>query len=271
MLLGASVENAASGGHLEHPQHRPRPRGPHWRRLPPRAGERGEHQDPLVGLHLDGIRATGPATDDVEFVPNAGDREQEPPLQPARPDGPPPVRGHVERVHGRGRDGAPPDVPLDPEQEQPGRPARPLLAAHPQELRGDGEVPPPPAHAPRRQERGQRQPAQHHLRHVVREHRQGRRRGRLHHHRIIPTSCRRPMRRRGGGGPLLPGEALHRGVLPLLVVSGGATARGRGSGVHLVAGADAAPAGGGGEGQPEAGPPPASAAIAPRPVGAIVR
>uniref|UniRef100_K3ZR42 Uncharacterized protein n=1 Tax=Setaria italica TaxID=4555 RepID=K3ZR42_SETIT len=269
ILLGAGVENAAAGGHLEHPQHRPRPRGTHGRRLAPRASERAEHQDPLVGLHLAGARAAGPAADDIEVVTDGSDGEHEPPLEPARPDAVPPARGDVERVDGRGRRGAPPEVAVGPEQEQPRRPARPprntlALAARPQELRGGGEVPPAPAHAARGQERGQRQPAQHHLHHVVREHRQGRRL--LHHHRRVRASPRRPVRH-GGGGAFLPREALQRAVLVVVFVVSvrRATARGRGgrSGVHLVAVADAAPAGRA-KGQPEAAPPPraASAAIA---------
>jgi hypothetical protein len=69
-------------------------------------------------------------------------------------------------VHGRGRHGAPPGISIDFEQEQPGSATGPLLTPHPKQLRGDGEVPPPPAHAPRGEERGQWQSAQHHLHHA---------------------------------------------------------------------------------------------------------
>jgi hypothetical protein len=77
---------------------------------------------PLWVFHHAAARATRPPANDVELISDTSDGEQGPPVEAVCVDPAPPVRGHVERVHGRGRGGAPPGVPVDPEKEQPGSP-----------------------------------------------------------------------------------------------------------------------------------------------------
>jgi hypothetical protein len=74
MLQLADISNTPSTG-----RDRAVRMGAAWRHEP---GERCEHQDALVGLHLAAAGATRSPANDVERISDTSDREQEPPVEP---------------------------------------------------------------------------------------------------------------------------------------------------------------------------------------------